>query len=67
MFVFPFHRSFSVQVMDSSEFPLSDQTLITVVLEDVNDRPPLILEPDARIEIMENTGTGSEVTYYYSQ
>ena len=51
--------------MDSSEFPLSDQTLITVLLEDVNDRVPLFIEPDTTVEISESIAAGIEVKYWY--
>ncbi len=47
--------------MDTSDFPLTDETFITIVLEDVNDETPVISEPNVGIEISESTGVGSEV------
>ena len=51
------------QVMDTSDFPLTDETFITIVLEDVNDENPVISEPNAGVEISESAGVGSEVRY----
>ena len=47
--------------MDTSDFPLTDETFITIVLEDVNDETPFISEPNVGVEISESTGVGSEV------
>ncbi len=47
--------------MDTPDFPLTDETFITVIVEDVNDETPVISEPNARVEISESTGVGSEV------